>query len=253
MMIMEKFLSVKRIASRFRTVAQEIGGAWGLDVLGASDCLLCLEPVRQGIVCNNCERLLAFRGLRCLRCAGPIGVPGTCGRCLRRPPGFDLAVTAFDYRFPIDHLVHRFKFGSDPVAGAFLGDALAREAALAERPALLVPSPMSAHRLRERGFNPAAELARRVGRRLRLPVDARAVAKVRHTAPQAGLGQAERQQNLRGAFVAGPEVEGLPVAIVDDVMTTGATLATIAGALREAGATRVSGWVVARTPEPRED
>jgi ComF family protein len=159
-------------------------------------------------------------------------------------------VTAFDYRFPVDRLVGRFKFSADLAAGAWLGLALARAAATGPRPDLLVASPTSSARLRERGFNPALFLARRVGRTLRIPVQGRALAKVRHTPPQAGLDRAARRRNLRGAFAVRRNVDGLHVAVVDDVMTTGSTLAGLAEVLRDAGARRVSGWVVARTPEP---
>ena len=159
-------------------------------------------------------------------------------------------LTAFDYRFPVDRLVRRFKFSADLAAGAYLGQALARAAGGTAMPDLLVASPVSAARMRERGLNPALVLARQAGRRLGLPVDARVVAKIRHTPPQAGLDRAGRRRNLQGAFAVRRQLDGLRVAVVDDVMTTGATLAALAGELKQAGASRVSGWVVARTPEP---
>ena len=159
-------------------------------------------------------------------------------------------MSAFDYRFPIDRLVARFKFSADLAAGAYLGSALARAVAPGTRPDLVVASPASAARLRERGFNPALALARRVGRSLGLVVDAGALAKIRHTPPQSGLDRASRRRNLRGAFELRRSVVGMHVAVVDDVMTTGSTLSELAGELREAGARRISGWVVARTPEP---
>ncbi len=159
-------------------------------------------------------------------------------------------MSAFDYRFPADRLVARFKFSADLAAGAYLGSALARAVASEARPDLLVASPASTARLRERGFNPALLLAKRVGRTLGLVVDAGALAKVRHTPPQSGLDRASRRRNLRDAFESRRSVEGMHVAVVDDVMTTGSTLAGLTDVLRKAGARRVSGWVVARTPEP---
>ena len=173
-----------------------------------------------------------------------------CGECLRNPPPFDDVVTAFDYRFPIDRLVHRFKFSADLATGAYLGDALARAVAAAPAPDLVLASPASAARLRERGFNPALVLARRVGKRLGVAVDAWGLVKVRHTPPQTGLDRGGRRRNLRGAFSVRRRFDGLRVAVVDDVVTTGTTLSVLAAVLREAGASRVTGWVVARTPEP---
>ncbi len=173
-----------------------------------------------------------------------------CADCLRNPPAFDDVVTAFDYRFPVDRLVRRFKFSADLATGAYLGAALARCVAGAPKPDLIVASPVSPARLRERGLNPALVLARQVGRRLGVPVDARVIAKVRHTPPQSGLDRASRRRNLRGAFAVRRPLGGLRVAVVDDVMTTGATLFALARELKRAGAAHVTGWVVARTPEP---
>jgi ComF family protein len=172
---------------------------------------------------------------------------------LRTPPEFDDVVTAFDYRFPVDRLVRRFKFSADLAVGAYLGDALCDAATARPVPELVLASPSSPARIRERGFNPALVLARRVGPRLGIGVDAGVLAKVRHTPPQAGMGRAARRRNLRDAFVVRERLDGLSVAVVDDVITTGATLSALARVLKEAGAARVSGWVVARTPGlPRE-
>lgn len=239
---------------RFRTVAQKTGYRSLLSRLWPSDCLLCLEPAGERLVCDNCERLLAPSGPRCSRCDLPLAVEGWCGECLANPPAYDDVLSAFDYRFPIDRLVGRFKFSADLATGAYLGHALAMRAMPAPRPDLLVASPASAQRLRERGFNPALVLARTVGWELGIPVHGRALAKIRHTPPQAGLDRAARRRNLHGAFAVRECVDGLHVAVVDDVMTTGSTLFAIARELREAGASRVSGWVAARTPElPKEN
>lgn len=176
--------------------------------------------------------------------------PRECADCLRDPPAFDDVISAFDYRFPVDRLVRRFKSSADLAVGAYLGMALARAVEAAARPDVVLASPASVARIRERGFNPALVLARHAARRLGLRIDARALAKVRHTPPQAGLGREDRQRNLAGAFALRGRVAGMHVAVVDDVMTTGATLAALASVLKEAGARRVSGWVAARTPEP---
>jgi ComF family protein len=159
-------------------------------------------------------------------------------------------LTAFDYRFPLDRLVQRFKFSGDLAIGAYLGAALAAVAAGSPRPDLILASPASAARIRERGFNQALILAQRVAARVGVPLERSTPRKVRHTPPQAGLGRDERRRNLQRAFECARRLDGLHIALIDDVMTTASTLAAVAAVLKKAGAVRVSGWVLARTPSP---
>ena len=160
-------------------------------------------------------------------------------------------VAPFDYRFPLDRLVQRFKFAGDLAVGRYLGERLASCVAGEARPDLLVAPPLTRSRLRGRGFNQSIELARHVGRRLGVRVRADALEKVRDTLPQQGLGRRARRRNLRGAFRCGIPVAGLRVALVDDVYTTGATAREIARVLRRAGAAEVVVWTVARAPGGR--
>ena len=176
--------------------------------------------------------------------------PEVCGACLRHAPAIDAALAAFEYRFPLDRLVQRFKFAGDLAVGRWLGEQLALAVAGADRPDLLVAPPLSPSRLRERGFNQALELARVVASSHRIPLAIDAVEKVRETPPQPGLGRRERQANMRDALRANGRWPGAHVAIVDDVMTTGATVEAMALLMKAAGARHVSAWVAARTPEP---
>lgn len=233
----------------FLTSAQIIGNRAGVGLFVSRDCLLCLDNAGMRPLCPSCARLVPRAGPACSACARPLSAAGLCGRCLRRRGAVEGLVAAFDYRFPLDRLVHRFKFAGDLAVGEYLGAELAESVAGNPRPDLVLPSPSSAARLRERGFNPAAVLAKRVARELGVPWHPGLLRKVRHTPPQTGLARSARARNLRGAFRC-EAVDGLRVAVVDDVTTTGATLEVLARELRRAGASRVEGWVVARTPPP---
>jgi ComF family protein len=211
----------------------------------------------RGAVCATCLARGTPARVRCTRCA--IEVPAgqaVCGACLRDPPPWDAAVTAFDYAAPWDHLIARFKFHAAlDLAPLFVAHlAAAAAGASAEAPALLLPMPLGAARLRERGYNQAWELARRLARRLGLRADAGLLLRVRDTPHQVDLPFDRRAANVRDAFAVEPlrraELAGLDVALVDDVMTTGATAAEATRVLRAAGAARVRIWIVARTPKP---
>jgi len=163
---------------------------------------------------------------------------------------------AVDYRPPWDRLVTAFKFHGALDLAAVFTDAIvgAERRRAAPRPALLLPVPLGAARWRERGYNQAWELARRVARRLDLAAEPELLLRVRETAHQLALPLAERAGNVRGAFAVEPrrraELRGRHVAIVDDVMTTASTAAEIAGVVKQAGAATVEIWVLARTPRP---
>lgn len=217
---------------------------------GGQDCLLCLGLSGHELLCTACEQALPAVESPCEQCGISAASGGRCGSCVSHPPSFDEVHCAFAYGFPVDRLVQRFKFSGDLALGAWLGDALARRIEGLPRPELVVPAPLSTERLRSRGFNQALVLARRVGRHLGIAVQADAVAKRRDTPPQAGLSRAARHANLRAAFESRRGFEGLHVAVIDDVMTTGATADALARVLKRAGASRVGIWVVARTPEP---
>ena len=204
-------------------------------------------------VCEACIQRFARAAPRCARCAlrVPDGV-ATCGRCLATPPAFDRAVAAFDYAHPWAGLLLDFKFNGAldlaPALAAQLQGAVAARGG--PSPDLLLPVPLSAERLRERGFNQAWEVARRLGRPARSDV----LLRTRDTSRQADLPLARRAANLRGAFAIDPrqsgQVRGRSVAVVDDVLTSGATAEALAVALRQAGARDVMLWVLARTPRP---
>ena len=216
----------------------------------AQDCILCAGPSASRLVCEACSASLPRLAHACARCAMELGEAGVCGECRRRVPSFDAALAAFEYRFPLDRLVQRFKYAGDLAAGKWLALELAACVEHCERPDLLVAPPLAPARLRERGFNQAVVLAKAVGRRLGVRHSPDALVKLRETSPQPGLGRKARLANLRDAFRCDARLAGEHVAIVDDVMTTGATADTVARVLKAAGAARVSVWAIARTPGP---
>jgi ComF family protein len=184
-------------------------------------------------------------------CAGP-GEGRVCGECLKTPPPYDRAIAALRYEFPADELIQALKYQGRLELAPVLADFLARALAHAPRPDRLLPMPLFPARARARGFNQAVEIARPLARRLDIPLDTTSLERVRDTEPQARLSAAERRRNVRGAFVCRETVAGLHVALVDDVMTSGATLTEAALAVRRAGAAEVSLWVVARALPRRE-
>ena len=232
-------------AGRFR-----LGSAkWPL----GQDCVLCGGRSDASLVGPCCEGLLTAVGAACMRCGIPLPAVGTCGNCVDHPPAFDAVVSAFAYRFPVDRLVQRFKHRGDLAIGRWLAGRIVARVRREPRPDLLVAPPLHPARLRERGFNQSQVLAGHVGATLGVAVACDGLRRLRATPPQAGLDRAARRRNLREAFACDLDLADRTVAIVDDVVTTGATAESLALALRLAGARRIAVWAVARTPDPVPD
>lgn len=178
----------------------------------------------------------------CPRCGLPSPDAATCGRCVTEKPAYDATRAALAYDFPADALVHSLKFRGELALAPLLGKLL-RETLGEERADCIVPVPLSSGRLRERGYNQAVEIARHLGRP---GLDLALCERTRESRPQMELPHDERQRNVRGAFRCTGSLVGARVAVVDDVMTTGATLNELARTLKAAGAVHVSNWVVTR-------
>lgn len=217
-------------------------------------CGICRQWCRPAGLCTDCLARFARPVARCSRCAArvPEGVP-TCGSCLHAPPRFELAHAALDYAFPWSEAIAELKFGHRLEWAAALSRLLAGTLPQDHRQVDIVTAvPLSPVRMRRRGFNQAWEIARRTASQLGLAARHDLIGRWRDTPSQAALGRPERQTNLRGAFMpAGREarrmLHGRTVALVDDVMTTGATAEEATQALLEGGARSVHVWVVART------
>jgi ComF family protein len=218
-------------------------------------CQLCGGTGLSADICGGCYRDLPRADAACPRCAaalpGSSSDGGLCGECQRRPPPWDAAVAAFRYRFPVDRLVQRLKYDGRLEHGRMLGLLLGRTVRRRPRPDRIVPVPLHVERWRERGFNQAVELARPVARALDVPLDATSCRRRRPTPPLWRLGPAARRRLLEGVFEVRGRLPDLSIAIVDDVLTSGATVAALARALRAAGASRIEVWTVARSAGAR--
>ena len=220
-------------------------GRRAASLLFGGSCYLCRGSAPD-ILCARCDADLPRLGAEhCPRCA--LASPGgaVCGRCLAQPPAYDATTAVLAYRFPADVLVQALKFRSELALAPLLGNLLAGR--ISSGADCVVPVPLSGERLRSRGYNQALEIARHVGKATGTRLAPEACRRRRDTAVQMDLPLAERTRNVRGAFECPRLVEGATVAVLDDVMTTGATLHEVAAALKRAGAARVVNWVVART------
>jgi ComF family protein len=226
----------------------------GLAAALPGQCAVCRAWPAQP-VCEQCVARFAQPAARCRRCALPVAAGvAECGRCLRSPPPLDACHAAVSYEFPWSALIGQFKFsghaGWSRTFALLMRSAPWVEPSL-ERADLVLPMPLSTQRLAERGFNQSLALARALA-----PDKSAAglLLKVRDTPAQSGLDRKERLRNVKGAFAIEPlraqQLRGRDIVLVDDVMTSGASLFTAAQLLREAGARRVTALVLARTDEP---
>lgn len=216
-----------------------------LDALLPRTCLLCGDRSRDTLCADCAADLPRLAGPLCPVCASPLPTPApACGACLKTPPTFDATLAPLRYAFPVDRLVHHLKYAHRLATAA----CFAQHMLAGPHPAgsLIVPVPLSPLHLRERGFNQALEIARPLARTLGLPLDTTNLVRTRETLPQSRLPWRARTGNVRHAFACTRDLTGETIIVVDDVMTTGATLAAVARSLKDHGATRVVNWVVAR-------
>ncbi len=172
-----------------------------------------------------------------------------CGSCLSTPPAYDTTIAALTYTFPVDALIHALKYRAQlaiaPILARLLTDKLQRLES-AHKPDLILPMPLHSRRLQERGFNQAIEIARYVAHALNIEINLTGCRRTRNTPPQTELPWKLRHKNMHNAFSCKLDLSDRHVAVIDDVMTTGATLNALAKQLRRQGAAKISNWVVAR-------
>ena len=220
-----------------------------------STCLLCDDQMEsmQGL-CDGCLQGLPWNTSACRRCALPLMVGHLCGACQTRPGAYDEVVAPVIYREPVDRIVCELKYSARlpwaRTAAGLIVDTIHHRGEPV--PDLLVPVPMTPRAVRRRGFHPSATIARLVAKHLKIRTNETMVTKRRETKRQSTLTHRERALNISGAF----EVRQQPVGrtklvLIDDVVTTGSTVAELARILKQAGASEVRVWAFARTPEKR--
>lgn len=209
-------------------------------------CLLCGSLESEAVLCAPCVAELPLLGHSvCPQCAEPTPSGEICGRCLQSPPAFDATRAAFRYEFPVDQLIQSYKYGGNLALGGWLARQLL--------PCLggvaadcVIPLPLHRDRLAQRGFNQAGEIARLLSKELGLPLALDACERVRATRPQAALAHDARAANIRHAFTCSQDLSGKRILLIDDVLTTGATLSECARVLKLHGASQVMAVVLAR-------
>lgn len=225
-------------------------------ILHPASCLLCETPAHGLALCTGCLQDLPWNLHACERCAIPLPEELLiCGECRPRPPPQQYAIAPLRYVFPADSLISRLKYSRQLAHSPLLGQLLLDAVMAMERPLpqLILPVPLHPLRLAERGYNQALEIARPLAKALGLPLETQLVTRVRHTRSQRTLDAKARQHNLDGVFgVNTTRLTSLGhpthIAIVDDVMTTGATVGALTTLLQRHGVTDIDVWCVARTP-----
>jgi ComF family protein len=219
-------------------------------LLFKQNCLLCAaSQANNDGLCEACLKNLPYSPTTSCPQCGLCSNGLVCGSCLNSTPDFDATHAVFIYAFPIDAMMQGYKYGNMLHLSQTFGQLLAQKTNLVSVD-LIIPMPMHPARLNERGFNQALEIAKVITKTHKEKLDF--VSAIRHklTPPQASLPFKERVKNIKGAFQMNTDLAGKRVAIIDDVMTTGASLNELAKTLKKAGASHVECWVIARTLPP---
>jgi len=216
-------------------------------LLPAQPCVLCGSMNHEGLWCKNCNHSLPYLSApHCPVCALPTLHGEICGHCLTKPPAFGHTVAVFDYRFPLDQLIGQMKYHEQLAIAQAFAEKLTQRIDRIHLPDFVIAMPLHPAKLRSRGFNQAQLLAVPLADYFGISLLSNACQRLRDTASQTSLPWHQRHKNVRGAFSCDRNLSGTHVALVDDVMTTGASLNELASAVKKQGAKKISTWVVAR-------
>jgi ComF family protein len=209
-------------------------------------CLLCSSDSEEMLLCRACSCRPAIPATTTL---SAMQRTDHARRTLRRlpqgPPAFAKTRAIFRYEFPVDRIIHAYKYGHQIAVAEWAAELIANQIQASEYD-LLIPMPLHPARLRERGFNQSVEIARRIASKMKLPLDSHSLIRRRATSPQAELPMKERARNVRGAFECKTDLSARRILLIDDVMTTGATLREAARVIKLHGAAQIDVAVVAR-------
>ncbi|MDF3054470.1 MAG: hypothetical protein K0Q74_377 [Gammaproteobacteria bacterium] len=215
-------------------------------------CPLCNLRAYQGECCQSCESELPWLKQTCKRCGYTLSINAqNCGACLKNSPPYDHTVALFRYEPPIDHVLLSVKFRKHLAYAHMLGEIMTRKIQTEyldkTLPTLILPVPLHQKRLKERGYNQALEIVRPIARHLNIPLSLHDCVRTMETQPQAMVSANQRKQNVRKAFTLVGKIQAKHVAIFDDVVTTGSTVAEITQILKKNGVEKVDVWCCART------
>lgn len=217
-------------------------------LLPAQPCVLCGCMSHDGLWCKACDAAMPYLdAAHCPVCALPTPAGQVCGHCLADPPLFSRTAAVFGYTFPLDKLIQGMKYGGQLALAQAFAKKLVQRIDKNNLPDYVIAMPLHPAKLRERGFNQSLLLAATVARELKLKLLPDACRRVRDTPPQSALPWKERKKNVRNAFCCDMDMSEKRVALVDDVLTTGASVNALAEAVSKKGAIQISAWVVART------
>jgi ComF family protein len=224
----------------------------GLSRFILSRCALCHAlQAETPSLCSACLNDMPCIEKSCLICGMPLSISDTCGSCMVLPAVLNTTICAYRYAYPLDLLIKRYKYKQKldlilPLVTVLSEKILANSEPL---PEVIVPVPLHFNRLFKRGFNQSLEISKTLSRIINVPVDNNLIVRVRNTTPQFKLSSKQRKKNLRGAFRLMPGRTYQSVAIVDDIITSGATGDEIAQLFRHAGVRRIQLWALARADE----
>jgi ComF family protein len=217
-------------------------------ILPTQPCVLCGCMSQDGLWCAACDATLPyFNAAHCPVCALPTPGGEVCGHCLSQPPLFTRTTAVFGYAFPLDKLIQGMKYGEQLALARAFAKKLVQRIEKSNLPDYVIAMPLHPAKLRERGFNQSLLIAATVARELNLKLLPDTCQRVRDTPPQSALPWKERKKNVRNAFHCDRDLTGKRIVLVDDVLTTGASMNALAEAVSKKGAIEISAWVVART------